>query len=141
MSKEELFNKTNEMQSEVMKLQEEYWMKYTNIDSWQFWLMVVMLIVPLIVLYFKIDKDKYKYFLVLFYGFNIHVWFAYIDSFGVRRGFWEYPHSLTPYFPFSMALDGSLIPVSFMLIYQLSLNQKKNFYLYSTVLSFYFLSL
>lgn len=125
----EFFNKTNNLQEKVTRLQEEYWFTYTNMDSWQFWVMVTMLIIPLIVLLSKIDKTKI--FLILFYGFNIHAWFAYIDTFGVRRGYWEYPYSLTPYFPFSMSLDGSLVPVSFLLVYQWTLNNQKNFYLYS----------
>lgn len=128
-----MFKEINQMQEKVARLQEEYWISYTNIDSWQFWVMVFMLIVPLIVLVLKIDKSKM--FLLLFFAFNIHAWFAYIDSFGVRRGFWEYPHSLTPYFPFSMSLDGSLVPVTFMFVYQWTLNKKRNFYFYALALS------
>ncbi|WP_112181727.1 MULTISPECIES: CBO0543 family protein [Paraliobacillus] len=127
------FNKIKTLQEEVAKLQHEYWITYSSIDTWQFWLMVMMLILPLIVLLIAIDKTKL--FLILFFTFNIHVWFAYIDSFGVRRAFWEYPYSLTPYFPFSLSLDGSLVPVAFMLVYQWSLNKMKNFYLYSTGLA------
>lgn len=129
----DFFEEINKMQEEVAKLQEEYWSTYSNIDTWQFWLMIAMLILPLIVLFIAIDKTKL--FLILFFAFNIHVWFAYIDSYGVRRAFWEYPYSLTPYFPFSMSLDGALVPVAFMLVYQWTLNKKKNFYLYATGLA------
>ncbi|RFU60989.1 hypothetical protein D0466_19900 [Peribacillus glennii] len=123
------------MQEEVTHLQEEYWFLHSNIDSWQFWVMLLMLVIPLIVLYFAIDKRKDKLFLILFYGFNIHVWFTYIDSIGVRHGYWTYPYYLTPYFPFSFSLDSSLIPVAFLLVYQWTLNYNKNFYLYSIGLS------
>ncbi|GGM38055.1 hypothetical protein GCM10011351_25290 [Paraliobacillus quinghaiensis] len=129
----ENFEEINQMQEKVAQLQEDYWLSYTNIDSWQFWVMVLMLIVPLIIFILKIDRSKL--FLLLFFAFNIHVWFAYIDAFGVRRGFWEYPHSLTPYFPFSLSLDGSLVPVAYMFVYQWTLNKKKNFYLYAIALS------
>lgn len=132
----EIFKEINNMQEKVANLQEEYWLTYTNIDSWQFWLMIAMLILPLIVLVITIDKNKT--FLVLFFTFNIHAWFAYIDSLGVRRAFWEYPHSLTPYFTFSLSLDGALVPVAFMLVYQWTLNNKKNFYLYATGLAAFF---
>lgn len=132
----QFFKDINTLQEEVAKLQQEYWLTYSNIDTWQFWLMIAMLILPLIVLFITIDKSKL--FLILFYTFNIHVWFAYINSYGVRRAFWEYPYSLTPYFPFSLSLDGALVPVAFMLIYQWTLNKKKNFYLYTTGLAAFF---
>jgi len=135
-SQQQFFSDINKMQEKVARLQEQYWLTYTNINSWQFWVMSLMLIIPLIILLLKIDKTKL--FLMLFYAFNIHAWFAYIDSFGVRRGFWDYPHSLTPYFPFSMALDGSLVPVSYMFVYQWTLNNKKNYYLYAVALSMLF---
>ena len=34
-----------------------------------------------------------------------------------------------------MSLDGALVPVAFMLVYQWTLNKKKNFYLYAIALS------
>ncbi|WP_117169005.1 CBO0543 family protein [Paraliobacillus sediminis] len=132
----EFFNEINILQEEVAKLQEEYWLTYSNIDTWQFWVMVATMILPLIVLVIAIDKTKL--FLILFFTLNIHVWFAYIDSIGVRRAYWEYPYTLTPYFPFSLSLDGALAPVAFMLVYQWTLNKQKNFYLYATGLAAFF---
>lgn len=136
MDKEEFFKKFNDMQSKVTTMQEQYWYEYTNVTSWQFWVMLAMVVIPLIVLYFKVDRSKI--FLILFYGLNVHVWFAYIDMYGTRKGFWEYPHSLTPFFPFSFSLDASLVPVSYLLVYQWTLNKEKNFYLYTFLLSAFF---
>ncbi|WP_332695778.1 CBO0543 family protein [Halalkalibacter lacteus] len=110
-----------------------YWLEYSFLDTWQFWFNFIMLIAPLIVLYFKIDKSKA--FLLGFYGFNIHVWFSYTDMFFVKFGLISYPYQVIPITPVNFGLDVSLIPVIFIFLYQWILNHKKNYYLYATILS------
>lgn len=130
------FERINSMQSELSQLQEDYWWNYINMDSWQFWVMLLILVIPLVLLIFVIDKSKL--FLILFYGFSIHMLFGYIDAYGTRNDFWSYPYFLTPFFTYSVSLDVSLIPVAFLLTYQWTLNKNKNFYLYSLLLSAFF---
>lgn len=113
----------------------DYWKDYSDFSTWQFWLIVAMFLVPLIILYFKIDKNKI--FLIGFYGYSIHMAFAYIDISGINLGFWNYPYKLIPALP-SFSLDSSLVPVTFMLVYQWTLNHKKNFYIYSTIAAIIF---
>ena len=91
-----------------------------------------MLVIPLVVLFLKIDRSNI--FLIGFYGLNYHIWFAYTNSIGIRLGLWDYPYEILPVLP-SFALDASFVPVSFMLLYQWTLNKNKNFYIYSTILS------
>lgn len=125
---QQLFDYVTKLQQKVSILHADYWAQYSSFHTWQFWVVVLMLIVPLIVLAFTIDREKI--FLIGFYGFNIHAWFAYIDTYGVRTRLWGYPYEAIPYFP-SFSLDASLVPVVFMLVYQWTLNHNKNFYLYS----------
>lgn len=120
------------MVEELIQLNMEYWNSFSSVETWQFWLIVAVLVIPLIILFILIDKRQIL--LIGFYGLNIHVWIAYVDSIGLRIGLWEYPYILAPVLP-SFSLDASLIPVSFMLVYQWTLNHKKNFYLYSFLLS------
>ncbi|MEW9674531.1 CBO0543 family protein [Ammoniphilus sp. 3BR4] len=91
-----------------------------------------MLIIPLVVLYFLLDRRKA--FLLGFLGFNVHVWFTYIDAYGIKQALWNYPFQITHVLPTGFALDASLIPVSYMLVYQWTLNQNKNYYIYTTIL-------
>lgn len=117
-----------------------YWISYSNMSTWQFWVTAGMLLVPLIAVYFLLDRKKAL--LIGFYGFNVHVWFHYIDAFFVIHGFVEYPFKAIPILPTSLALDVSFIPVTFMLLYQWIVNHHKNYYLYtsgySLILSFLF---
>jgi hypothetical protein len=111
----------------------EYWFQYSHMGTWQFWFNIVMLVVPLIFLYFFLDRKKALH--IGFFGFNIHVWFTYVDVTGARFGFWSYPYQSIPFIPVSFGLDVSFMPVVFMLIYQYALNNDKNFYLYALGMS------
>ncbi|MDC3414676.1 hypothetical protein NC797_06780 [Aquibacillus sp. 3ASR75-11] len=135
MSEEQrkLFEEVNMLQERLTQDQMEYWQVYSNIDTWQFWIVLFMLLLPLVVLYYTIDRRRM--FHLGFYGFNVHAWFAYTDIVGVQNGWWNYPYQILAVLPSSFSLDASLVPVSFMLIYQWTLNHNKNFHLYSILLA------
>lgn len=120
---------------EATEISTHYWKEYSGIDSVQFWIVLLVLIIPLIFLYLKIDRKKM--FLLGFFGLNYHIWFAYANSGGIRLGKWEYPYELIPMMP-SFSLDASLIPVCYMFVYQWVLNHQKNYYLYALCLSAFF---
>lgn len=125
----EHLNKLKENQEEASKGWIDYWYDYSYFDTWQFWVNVSFIILPLIVLYFLIDRKKI--FLLGFFGFNIHVWMLYIDAIATRYNFFEYPYKAIPLIPVNVGIDSSLVPVLFILLYQWTLNNKKNFYLYA----------
>ncbi len=110
-----------------------YWHQYSNLSTWEFWVNLALLVIPLIVLYLVIDRKKAL--LLGFFGFNVHVWFTYLDAFGVSKAWWFYPYKVLPIMPVSFALDVSFIPVTYMLVYQWILHHQKNYYLYMFGLS------
>jgi hypothetical protein len=116
---------------ELLDILRQYWQQYSHAGTWQFWVLILGFIVPLIVLYIKIDRSKI--FLIGFFGLNIHVWAAYLDTYGTRTGLWGYPYKLVTEITGNVILDTSLIPVAFMLVYQWTLINKKNFYLYALI--------
>lgn len=128
----ELLDKIRSASKEVMLLEEKYWQIFSNFETWQFWVLFLMLILPLIILFIFIDKQNML--LLGFFGLNYHVWFSYTNIVGIRLGLWEYPYNLIPYLP-SFSLDASFIPVCFMFLYQWTLNHNKNIYLYAIPLS------
>lgn len=113
-----------------------YWKTYSNIDTWQFWVMLAFFIVPLITLVFMIDRKKA--FRIGFYGLVIHVFAFYSDLYGTTQKLWEYPYTLTPLSQSSFGLDASLIPITYMLLYQWTVNHRKNYYLYIVLLAIVF---
>ncbi len=92
-----------------------------------------MLVVPLIVLYFLIDRSQV--FKIGFLGLCVHVVTTYADLAGWRLGYWDYPYFAIPLFPVALGLDSSLIPVVFMLLYQWAMEKQKNYYLYGLILA------
>ncbi|MFD0694819.1 CBO0543 family protein [Paenibacillus sp. GCM10027628] len=126
---EDLSNK----EAEVAKSWITYWQQFSNFSTWQFWFNLAFLLIPLIVLWFCMDRKKA--FQIGFYGFNIHVLATYIDIYGERNHYWGFPFKIIPYLPTSVSLDASMAPVSFMLLYQWTINHKKNYYLASLALS------
>jgi hypothetical protein len=126
------FEKLNQMTEDFTHSQIDFWQKYSNLNSWQFWFLVCLLAVSLISLYLFIDRRKAL--LLGFFGINVHVWFTKFDEIAIDNGLWNYPYKLIPFLTASFALGAAFIPVVFMLVYQWTLKYNKNFYLYATVL-------
>ncbi|MCM3708493.1 MULTISPECIES: hypothetical protein [Cytobacillus] len=133
------FDHIVKMGTEGQKALNVYWMEHSIYTSFEYWFMVMLFIIPLIVLFFKIDKSKL--FFMGFYGYSIHMLFGYIDLFNKNYGFVNYPFPMIPMLP-GLSLDSSFVPVIFMLVYQWTLKHKKNYYVYtaltSAVLAFIF---
>ena len=113
-----------------------YWQDYSNFNTWQVWVGIAMLVIPLVILILFIDRKKI--FHLGFYGYSIHIFFAMVDAFGVLRGLWIYPYKLLPALPASLSLDSSFVPVTFILIYQWILNKGKNYYIWILLLCLVF---
>lgn len=124
-------DKINEMLENSSDAVNHYWISYSNPSTWQFWVLLALLLLPLIALPFLLDRRKAL--LIGFYGFNIHVWFHYCDLYTSTHGFTDFPYKVFPFLPVSLTLDTSLVPVTFMLVYQWTLNNNKNFYIYTAL--------
>ncbi|SLL33483.1 Uncharacterised protein [Mycobacteroides abscessus subsp. abscessus] len=129
------FDRLVSIQEKYTKEAQEYWSMYSGLDTWQFWMIVLMLVVPLIILYFVIDRKRL--FIIGFFGFAVHMLFFYADAIGIRFGLWSYPYQILPFLP-SFSLDGSIIPIAIMLVFQWTLKHDKKFYLYATLLALVF---
>jgi|SRR5690625_3951636 len=130
----ELLKNITIKRKEATQLLFKYWELYYNMGTWQFWVIFIfILVLPLIVLYFTIDREKI--FLIGFFGFSVNIWLTLAGGIGVNHGWWEYPYMVFSVFPTSFSILSSSIPVIFMLVYQWTLNQNKNFYIFSLLAS------
>ncbi|MCZ8521170.1 MULTISPECIES: CBO0543 family protein [Paenibacillus] len=111
----------------------EYWFQYSTMNTWQFWVCLILLIGPLVLLYFQLDRSKAFHF--GFFGYSVHVFTAYADTFGVTKGLWDYPYKVIPILPVSLMVDASLVPVVYMLVYQWAVNHRKSPVLFLTLTS------
>jgi hypothetical protein len=113
----------------------DYWLEWSLYTTFEYWLMVLLCIGSLVFVLIKIDKNKI--FLVGFYGYSIHMTVGYLDMLGRNLGFWNFPFPLIPALP-GLVLDSCIVPVTFMMVYQWTLNHNKNFYLYSFLTAIFF---
>ncbi|MGY4691176.1 hypothetical protein [Salibacterium sp. K-3] len=83
----EFLTQIRSMGEELTHKKIEYWKSFSDFEIWQFLVLILTLIVPLIMLFIFIDKDKML--LLGFFGLNYYVWFAYINATGISLGVWE----------------------------------------------------
>ncbi|MET3699625.1 hypothetical protein SAMN05877753_11298 [Bacillus oleivorans] len=114
----------------------DYWFEFSGLYTWQFWFNFIMLVVPLIALFFFLDRKRALH--IGFFGYTHHMIALYFDGFGTRNGFWEYPYKVFPFFPVNVGLDAALIPVVYMLLYQWLLKTGKNYYVYAFFVCLFF---
>ena len=107
---------------ELTKKSVEYWKQY-NLNSWRFWLLVGLIIIPPLIWWRFIDKKRI--FQILILGLIIIILNMSVDSFGVHYGLWTYKYEVVPV-PFSLlSLNFSAIPVIYMFVYQYAANWRK----------------
>nr|WP_279664832.1 hypothetical protein [Ectobacillus ponti] len=110
-----------------------YWKEYSDMGTWQFWAIAALLIVPLVVLFFTVDRKRI--FELFFFGYTVHILWTYIDIAMGRAGYFTHKYFLIPILPISFSITASVLPVGFLLLYQYCTNHKKNFYLFTLLLS------
>src|SRR5699024_3232398 len=84
----ELLKVIRSISRELSQYQIEYWHLYSYVGMWQFWVEVLMIIIPLIILFFSIDKSKAV--LLCFFGLNYQVWLYDTKCIFVGLRLWEY---------------------------------------------------
>ncbi|KKI91280.1 hypothetical protein WQ54_15790 [Bacillus sp. SA1-12] len=128
----EHFEQIEKYSDKLTNSQVYFWKHYSSWETWQFWFLLVVFVLSLIILYLLIDKRKAL--LLGFYGMNIHMWLSYFDDMAIENGLWKFPYKIVPFFP-GFAIDAAFAPVIFILVYQWTLNRNKNYYIYAVSLS------
>ena len=126
---DQIFNK----QEELSTIVQSYWSEYSHMGTWHFWLVTSFLIIPLVILVFTVDRKRI--FEVLFFGFVVHMLWTYVAQFLTNLGYFAYNYYSAPFLPASLNMTASVLPVSFLLLYQYCTNHQKNFFLYLVLLS------
>lgn len=134
-SLENQFDKIVKMRKESADALVDYWIQHSFYTYFEYWIVVALFLAPLIILAYKIDKSKI--FLFGFFGYSIHVFSIYSNVIGINKGMWNYPIPGLPMLP-AVSFDASLVPVTFILVYQWTLKNKKNYYLYAIITSVFF---
>jgi hypothetical protein len=136
MEYNEFWIEISEKRDQLTALTDSYWRQYSGPSAWQFWEIVILLVAPLILLYFKADRKRALE--LFFLGYTIHVLWTYIDGILEQRIFFVHTYLLVPYVLLGINMTASAIPVAYILVYQYCSNKKKSFYLYALLLTAFF---
>ncbi|MGY4691668.1 hypothetical protein [Salibacterium sp. K-3] len=128
----EYWNQIQEKRDELNALISSYWSDYSNVGTWEFWVVVSLLVLPLCLLYFI---DRRRIFELFCFGYTVHLLWTYIDLILENYNLLIHTRFITPQLPFALTVTTSLLPVGFLLLYQYCTNHKKNFYIYTVLLS------
>lgn len=126
---QQIYDKNKEIDSIV----HEYWDQFSDMLHWQFWVLLLFLLLPLILLYFLVDRKRI--FELFFFGYTVHILWSYIVIALSRHNIYTYKYFLFPDLPFAVNVTASILPVGFLLMYQYCTNKRKNFILYTLLLS------
>ncbi|WP_078548747.1 hypothetical protein [Litchfieldia alkalitelluris] len=136
MEFEEYWQQIYEYDNKINSLISSYWGQYSHMGTWQFWFVVSLLVMPIILLYFLVDRKRI--FEVLFYGYTVHILWSYTIIALNRHNLFIHKYFLTPVLPYSITVSASALPVGFLLLYQYCTNHKRNFYLFTVLFSIVF---
>lgn len=115
MNQSPSFEQVIESQSNSILLEYQHWVKY-EVFSFQFWLLVAMLIIPWIVWYRLVDKKRILE--IIIHGLFVVTIATFLDEIGCQLNLWEYKIDIEPYFPRLIPMNFSILPVIYMCIYQ-----------------------
>ncbi|GAE24923.1 hypothetical protein JCM9140_888 [Halalkalibacter wakoensis JCM 9140] len=133
MSYRQYWDEIYQTTDEVNALIHAFWSEYSHMGTWQFWVSLSFLILPLVLLVFTVDRKRI--FEVFFFGYTVHMLWTYTSLPLERYGYFTHTYFITPLLPFALNVTSSALPVGFLLLYQYCTNNKKNFYLFTLLLS------
>lgn len=136
VSYQEYWKQITEKNDELTQLITSYWHQYSGFGNWQFWVVLALLLLPLVLLYFFIDRNRI--FEIFFFGYTVHILWTDVEQVLANHGLFIHTYFLSPWFPQAFSMTASALPVGFLLVYQYCTNHNKNFYLYSVLLSVVF---
>lgn len=115
MKAESSFIKEFKIQSQSDKMLHKIWFD-EMLFTWQWWLLLVVFLVPWIVWWKLVDKKRI--FEILTYGLMVTLMSISFDAIGVEFDFWEYHYQLIPLLDVLIVFDISILTVTYMLFYQ-----------------------
>lgn len=106
---------TNQVQKVLTETKIEHWLS-EEVFSLQWWLQVVILVLPWFIWWKLVDRKKIVE--VLCFGLLTSILFSILDEVGIELTLWGYPHKLFPLLERSFTAGAAALPVTFMLLYQ-----------------------
>jgi hypothetical protein len=112
----------------------ENWLR-EDLFTWQWWLLVAVLVLPWFLWWRLVDKKRLTEIFIL--GTMILIAVSYMDAVLSELGLWSYKYEIIPLWPRLISADFTVLPVTYMLIYQYCGPWKKYIIALVAVAAFY----
>lgn len=105
------------IQNKIMyrQLSIEHWIKFEAF-TWQWWLGIAFVIIPLLVWWKLVNRQRILEIVV--FGFMLNFLATFLDVTGSELVLWNYVIRILPQIPLLFPVDYILVPITYMLIYQ-----------------------
>lgn len=104
-----------EYQEKLSHMKQVLWTHH-DVGSGQWWLLLVLLIIPWVFWWFLVDRTRIKQ--IWLYGCLMAILIIILDDIGTELDLWYYPYQLLRFIPGLNPVDFSILPVFHMLLYQ-----------------------
>ena len=109
------FDELEQIHEHLVELRLEYWLSH-NLFTFQWWLLVIVFIVPWFIWWKYVDKKRISS--ILLFGTLLMLLVIMLDVLGVEGGLWSYPYQLLYLLPRLIPIDQGIIIVAHMFLYQ-----------------------
>lgn len=110
------YDEIRKIEYKLEEMKEEYWIHH-DLFSFQWWLLLVIFILPWIAWWRYADKGRLKE--IILFGSLLMLLIGLMDDIGVNLHLWSYPYKLFQIIPRLVSVDYGLLIVAHMTIYQL----------------------
>lgn len=117
-----MFNIITKDQHQLTQARISDWVN-REVFSFQWWLLLAVLIIPWFIWWKYVDKKRLLE--ISLFGAIISIFAFCLDSTLTELVLWGYQYKIFPVWPILMSVDFSIIPVSFMFVYQYFRETKK----------------
>ncbi|ADU29655.1 CBO0543 family protein [Evansella cellulosilytica] len=99
----------------LVSMRLEYWLEH-NVFTFQWWLLLTILVVPWLVWWLFVDKKNISR--ILLFGCLLMILVLIMDDLGVELQLWSYRYQLVSILPRLISIDQGIIIIFHMAIYQ-----------------------
>lgn len=109
------------MEIEFTRLRIENWLHH-DVFSFQWWLLLFILIIPWFIWWIYVDRKRILD--ISLFGAIVLIISSFSDSILSELGLWSYTYELLPVWPRLITADFTILPVTYMFLYQYFRNWK-----------------
>lgn len=110
------FDEVQKIREKLRNMSYEHWI-HDDFLTWKWWLLLALAILPWVIWWKIVDKNRAHE--ILLYGCLIGIFTVILDNLGTELLWWEYPDKLFQMIPPMFPVDLTLVPVMFMVIFQI----------------------